>query len=60
VISGTITYEAAGLYPVTVTATDDGTPVLATDVDFVWAVSETGRRPLPAPAISPPPKVRSR
>ena len=47
-ISGTIGYEASASSPfsVTVTATDDGSPNLATDVVFAWTVADTNRPPV--------------
>ena len=48
VISGTITYTATtgSPYSVTLRATDDGTPVLFTEVSFVWTVTNTNRAPV--------------
>ncbi len=45
VISGTLTYESAGLSTVTVTATDDGVPVLADTVIVTWTVDNVNRPP---------------
>ncbi|MBN2114624.1 MAG: putative Ig domain-containing protein, partial [Acidimicrobiia bacterium] len=45
VISGTLSFEAAGTYPVTVTATDDGDPALSSGVTFTWEVEGTNRIP---------------
>ena len=44
-ISGTLTYEAAGTHPVTVTVTDDGVPPLSSQVVFAWEVAGTNRAP---------------
>jgi hypothetical protein len=46
VISGTVSYDAAGSHPVTVRATDDGSPVLFGEVAFTWDVSDTNRAPV--------------
>ena len=48
VVSGTIDFSAApgSPYSVTVTATDDGTPVEEASVGFQWAVSNTNRAPV--------------
>ena len=43
---GSLTYEAAGTHPVTVTATDDGTPQLSSRVIFAWEVAGTNRAPM--------------
>lgn len=45
VISGTLTYDAAGVHAVTVRATDDGTPSLFDEVGFTWTVAGTNRPP---------------
>ena len=45
-IFGTLTYTSAGSYPVSVTATDDGTPNLADTVNFTWDVTNTNRIPI--------------
>ena len=45
-IFGTLTYTSAGSYPVSVTATDDGTPNLADTVNFTWDVTNTNRTPI--------------
>ena len=47
-ISGTISYDAAAGSPhvVTVTATDNGTPNLASSVVFVWNVIDLNRPPI--------------
>ena len=45
-ISGTITFAATGVYPVTITVADDGIPNLS-DVDtFTWTVTELNRAPV--------------
>ncbi|MCB2223481.1 MAG: putative Ig domain-containing protein [Actinobacteria bacterium] len=49
-ISGTITYEGAGLYPVTVRATDDGAGNLYDEETFTWDVADVNR----PPAVSDP------
>ena len=47
VISGTIAFDAAGSrIAVTVRATDDGSPVLFTEVGFTWTVADTNRAPV--------------
>lgn len=48
VISGTVS-AAAGIYPVTLTATDNGTPVESSDVSFNWTINIP---PNNAPVIS--------
>ncbi|NQV06652.1 putative Ig domain-containing protein [bacterium] len=47
-VSGTLTYSASpgSPYAVTVRATDDGSPVLFTEVPFIWTVSNTNRNPV--------------
>ena len=45
-ISGTLTYTSSGSFPVSVTATDDGTPNLADTVNFTWDVTNTNRAPV--------------
>ncbi|MCJ7725043.1 MAG: putative Ig domain-containing protein, partial [Acidimicrobiia bacterium] len=49
-ISGTIGFDAAPASPfsVTVRATDDGVPVLFTEVAFSWTVADTNRAPMVA------------
>ncbi len=49
-ITGTLGYDTAGTYPVTVTATDDGDPSLSSQISFAWQVDRHqpgpgGRRP---------------
>jgi hypothetical protein len=46
IIIGTISYSAAGTHPVTVGATDDGTPNLYTEIALTWTVSNTNRAPV--------------
>ena len=52
VVSGSFDYDAAASspYAVTIRATDDGTPVLFSEVSFSWTVTNTNR----APAITSP------
>jgi len=45
VITETISYTAAGTHPVTVRATDDGTPNLYTEITLTWTVADTNRAP---------------
>ena len=47
-ISGTVAYTAStgSPYGVTVTATDDGVPVLSGGASFLWAVTDTNRAPV--------------
>jgi len=55
VISGTLTYTSAGIFPVAVRATDDGAPNLFDEVVFPWTVADTNRPPLvtdPGPRTS--------
>lgn len=44
-ISGTITFEAAGSYTVTATATDDGVPPESAQQSFDWTVANVNRAP---------------
>lgn len=44
-ISGTITYEAAGSYDVVVTARDSGSPQLKDEARFTWTVTNVNRPP---------------
>ena len=46
-ISGTISYSAAGTspYSVTVSVEDNGSPVLQDELTFTWTVTETNRAP---------------
>ncbi len=44
-ITGTITYTATGTYPVTITVTDDGTPVASATDTFTWTISEQNQTP---------------
>ncbi|MEX0826026.1 MAG: putative Ig domain-containing protein [Acidimicrobiia bacterium] len=45
-ISGTPTYDAAGIHPVAVRATDDGFPAAFTEVSFTWTIDDTNRAPV--------------
>jgi hypothetical protein len=45
-IGGTLSYVAAGTHTVTVRATDDGSPVLFSEVTFTWTVTNTNRDPV--------------
>jgi len=47
-ISGAITYDAGGIYPVAVQASDDGAPSQVTEVLFTWSVDDTNRPPVVA------------
>ena len=47
-VTGTLTYDAAGTYPVTVTVTDDGAPILSATVGFDWVVADVNREPVGA------------
>jgi hypothetical protein len=54
-ISGDLGFDAAGVYPVTLTATDDGTPAMAASTTFTWEVANTNRPPVltdPGPQAS--------
>ncbi|MCP3998380.1 MAG: hypothetical protein GY722_25445, partial [bacterium] len=55
-ITGTLSYDAAGSHPVTVTVTDNGTPILDASQSFVWTVTNTNRAPIlvPIPPILGP------
>jgi hypothetical protein len=44
-ISGTVGFAAAGMYSVTVSVVDDGTPSLGDDATFTWTVSGTNQAP---------------
>ncbi|MEX1208014.1 MAG: putative Ig domain-containing protein, partial [Acidimicrobiia bacterium] len=44
-ISGAPTFDAAGIYPVAVRATDDGFPPTFSEVSFTWTVDDTNRPP---------------
>ncbi len=44
-VTGTLGYDTAGTYPVTVTATDDGVPSLSSQISFAWQVTGTNRAP---------------
>jgi len=46
VVSGTITYDASGLYLAAITATDDGSPSLFDSVIVTWTISDTNRSPV--------------
>ena len=45
-ISGTLTFASAGTYPITIVATDDGTPNLTDTTTFTWTVTDTNRAPV--------------
>ena len=47
-ISGVVSVDGAGTYPVTVTVTDDGLPTLSDSVSFVWVVTDNNQAPLAA------------
>ena len=46
VVTGTVSFGAAGVYPVVVTVTDDGVPNLSATDTFVWTVTDTNRVPV--------------
>jgi lysophospholipase L1-like esterase len=45
-ISGELGYDAAGSYPVEISVTDDGSPVMSESVSFTWTVIDTNRPPV--------------
>ena len=49
VISGTTTFTDAGVYPITVTATDNGSPALSGSENFVLTVTDVNQAPVIAP-----------
>ncbi|MBI5158465.1 MAG: putative Ig domain-containing protein [Acidimicrobiia bacterium] len=48
VISGTVSFDAAGNHAVTVRASDSGSPILFDEVAFTWSVADTNRAPVVA------------
>lgn len=51
-ISGTPTFDAAGIHPVAVRATDSGFPSQFTEVSFTWTVDDVNRPPVVQPVSS--------
>ena len=48
-ITGTLTFASAGSYPITIVATDDGTPNLTDTTTFTWTVTNTNQPPVLSP-----------
>jgi hypothetical protein len=45
-ISGTLTFDSAGIHPVTVRALDGGSPTAQGEASFTWTVADVNRSPI--------------